>query len=144
MRTNRKLLVVVAIVAVFAGIVALVTTSPAQKLPAGSPQFVVQEFLNAVVDGDHVRAVDFLAADSSCTVTDFDQSYIPNEVRAELVDVAINGNSALVKVAVGIGSEGPFNSLYVENHSYRLVKTDGWLISGVPWPLYQCGMVKKP
>lgn len=144
MRTNRTLLLIVLVVALLAGVIALVTASPAKKLPVGSPQYVVQEFLNAVIDDDHQRAASFFAPDSSCTATDLDQAYIATDLRAELIDVSITGNTALVKVAVGMGSEGPFNSLYVENHSYRLVKSDRWLITGVPWPLYQCGMVKAP
>lgn len=144
MKTNQRLLIIAVVLLLVAGALALVASSPVKKFEVGSPQYVVQEYLKAAVNGDHDRAASYFAPGSSCTASDLDQAYIAADVRADLEDVQITGNTAVVKVAVGLGSEGPFNSLYVEKHVYRLEKTDRWLLAGIPWPLYQCGMVTKP
>lgn len=143
MKTNRTLVIVAIVLAIVAVVIAVVVREDVGKFPDGSPQKVVQQYLQAFVEGDHDTAAQFFAADSKCTAADLDRTYTTKDVRVDLVNVAINGDSALVKVAVGLGSEGPFDSLYLEDHVYRLTKTSGeWRLTGVPWPLYECGMVK--
>ena len=82
-RPNRVLLVVVAVViaaAVVAGV--LLATRDEPRYGSGTPEGVVQSYLEAVIAGDHPEAVRFLAADSDCEVSDLDRAAVQQEVRA--------------------------------------------------------------
>ncbi|HEX6877272.1 MAG TPA: hypothetical protein VF165_16570 [Nocardioidaceae bacterium] len=141
-RPNRILAIVVGVIAVI-GVVAGVLSATRQvpKYERGTPVGVVQAYLTAVIDGDHQDAVGLLEG-STCTVGDLDRAYLPDDVRVVLRDSEVAGDAAQVKVDVVMPSEGPLDgSEYVEKHTFRLTRTGGqWLISGSPWPMYECGM----
>ena len=41
-------------------------------------------------------------------------------------------------------SGGPFGGAESENQTFRLTRSAGtWLISGIPWPLFECGVNVK-
>lgn len=143
MRANRRLLIFAIVIALVSVVIALVTRQSVTKFPDGSPQRVVQQYLQAIVDRDYQAAIDYLAPDTKCTTSDLDTTYVSTEVRVDLVKAEITGDTAQVRVSVGTGSDAPFGSIYLEEHVYRLAKVSNeWRITGVPWPLYQCGMVK--
>lgn len=140
---NRRLLIFAAVIALVSVVIVLMTRQSVTRFPDGSPQRVVQQYLQAIVDRDYQAAIDYLAPDTKCTTSDLDNTYVSSEVRVDLVKSEATGDSALVRVSVGTGNEAPFGSVYFEEHVYRLSKvSDKWRITGVPWPLYQCGMVK--
>ena len=140
-RPNRILAIVLGVIALI-GVVAgvLSATRPVPEYDRGTPEGVVQAYLTAVIDGDHQDAVEFLAAESSCTVEDLDRSYLPDGVRVVLRDTEVDGDTAQVKVDVVMSSGGPLDgSEYAEQHTFRLTRArGGWLITGAPWPMYEC------
>ena len=140
-RPNRILAIVVGVIAVI-GVVAAVLSATRQvpKYEPGTPVGVVQAYLTAVIDGDHQDAVELVTA-STCTVEDLDRAYLPDDVRVVLRDSEVDGDAAQVKVDVVMLSGGPLEgSEYVEEHTFRLTRAGGqWLITGSPWPTYECG-----
>lgn len=143
-RPNRTLAIVVGIIAVL-GVVAGVwsATRPVPKYERGTPVGVVQAYLTAVINGDHQNAVE-LVTGSTCTVEDLDRASFPEGVRVVLRDTEVDGATAQVKVDVVMPSGGPLEgSEYVEKHTFRLTRVGGdWLITGSPWPMYECGKEK--
>lgn len=140
-RANRVLAIVLAAVVVVAVVAVVVsasrdTTSPEEGTPAG----VVQDYLSAVVEGDHEEAASLIAPESPCDVTDLDRAYVPDDVRVVLRDTEVDGSTAQVRVEVVMSSDDLLGgSEYSEEHTFRLVSTDpGWLVTGVPWPVYDC------
>lgn len=143
--TRRPNLVVAAVVG-FVAVLALVAAivSAARRAPTyepGTPVAVVQRYLTAVIDADHETAAAQLSADSPCTADDFDRAFLPDRVRAVLRDSRIDGDSAEVRVDVIRSAGGPFDlSEYSEKVVFRLTRAGGaWLITGSPWPMYECG-----
>lgn len=138
---NRILAIVVgvvAVVAVVAGVLA--ATRQAPEYDRGTPAGVVQAYLSAVIDGNNQEAAGFLAADSSCDLTDLDRAYVPDEVRVVLRDTEVDAGTARVAVDVAMSSGDLFGgSEYSEKHTFSLTRVGGgWLITGEPWPMYEC------
>lgn len=142
-RPHRVLAIGVAVIVFIAVVAAVVSaTRSAPTYGEGTPERAVQRFLTATLDGDYEAATELLAADSSCDVEDFDQSYVPDDVRVVLHGTDVQEDrSASVHVEIVFGTGDPFGgSEYSEEHRYRLTKTgEEWLIEGEPWPLYECG-----
>ncbi len=140
-RPNRILAAVlagIAVLTVAAGVLA--ANRHVAEFDPGTPETAVQAYLTAVVDGDNERAASLLAADGSCGLDDLDRSYVPDGVRAVLRDSEVNGDTARVDVGVEMSTADLFaGSGYTEKHTFRLVRHgEGWLITGVPWPMYDC------
>jgi hypothetical protein len=140
-RPNRVLLLVVTAVvaaAVVAGV--LLATRDEPRYGPGTPEGVVQSYLEAVIAGDHQEAVRFLAPDSSCEVSDLDRAAVQQEVRAVLRETEIDGEDARVDVDLALSSGDLFaGDEYTEKHTFRLTRSDDtWLITGMPWPMYDC------
>ena len=129
----------VAVLAVIAGIVSATRHAPTYE--PGTPVAVVQTYLAAVIDADHEAAAARLSSDSPCTVDDLDRAFLPQGVRVVLRDSRIDGDTAQVRVDVITSTGGPFDtSEYSERVTFRLTRAGGaWLITGSPWPMYQCG-----
>ena len=142
-RPHRVLAIGVAVIVLLAVVAAVVSaTRSAPTYGEGTPERTVQRFLTAVLDDDYETAAGLLAEDSSCDVEDFDQSYLPDDVRVVLHGVDVEADrSARVHVEVVFGGGDPFGgSEYSEDHGFRLTKSgEEWSIEGVPWPLYECG-----
>lgn len=142
---NRILAIVVAILIVLVVLVTLLASGNASKrldpwIPAGT----VQSYLNAVLTGDYEKAAQFISSESSCDVQDLDRVYTMDTTRVDLVKTEINGDHAQVWVKVDYSSGAPFEAMRVENHTFRLIQgNDRWLLSGIPWPLYDCGAIPK-
>ena len=85
-RANRVLGIVVAAIAIVALIVVFAVKEPTAELDKGSPEGVVQQYLNAAIDKDFDQAKSFLASDTKCTADDFDRAYIQNSIRIGLSD----------------------------------------------------------
>jgi hypothetical protein len=142
---NRILALIIVLVAAAAALVLAITSNQqSAKFEPGSPEAVVQSFLVAMFDGDTDQAIQFLAASSPCNVNHLDRAWVQRNANIDLVRVDISGNTARVEVNVEFGNSDLFNSTYVESHNYRLEKADeNWLITGIPWPVYDCGVISK-
>jgi len=111
-----------------------------RKTPAGS----VQVYLKAILSGKNVEAATMLSPNSVCTIEDIDRAYVVDTARVLLVDSSTGGSTAEVRVRVEIPSGGPLGDFMTEDHTFRLSNVNGsWLLTGIPWPLFDCGMVKK-
>ena len=142
-RPHRVLAIGVAVIVLIAVVAAVVSATRSDPTYGeGTPERTVQRFLTAALDGDYEASADLLVEDSSCDVEDFDQAYVPDDVRVVLHGTDVEADrSARVRVEVVFGGGDPFGgSEYSEDQSFRLTKSGGeWLIEGVPWPLYECG-----
>lgn len=138
------LAVVVAVIVVAALVTALLTSRDPARLAPGTPEAAVQDYLDAVLDRDNETAAAMLAPESECDLDDLDQAYLDEDVRASLREVEVSGSTARVDVAITTGAGGLIPSRWTEEHTFRLRRTgDEWLITGSPWPLFDCGMVIK-
>jgi hypothetical protein len=143
-RANRVLGIVIAAIAIVALIVVLAVKEPTAELDEGSPEGVVQQYLNAAIDKNFDQAKSFLASDTKCTADDFDRAYIQNSIRIGLSDATSTEVSAKVTITIETSNGDPFGGSYSESQTFRLVKEDsGWKITGIPWPTYECGGVYK-
>ena len=143
-RANRVLGIVIAAIAIVALIVVLAVKDPTAELDEGSPEGVVQQYLNAAIDKNFDQAKSFLASDTKCTADDFDRAYIQNSIRIGLSDATSTEVSAKVTITIETSNGDPFGGSYSESQTFRLVKEEsGWKITGIPWPTYECGGVYK-
>ena len=139
-RANRVLGFVVAAIAVVSLIVVLAVKDPTAQLDVGTPEGVVQQYLNAATDRDFNQALTYLASDSKCTIEDFDRAYIQDSLRITLSGTSSTASTASITVKIETSNSDLFSGLYSETQTFRLVKDDaGWKIAGIPWPTYDCG-----
>jgi hypothetical protein len=139
-RANKVLGIVLAVIAAVALIAVLALKEPVAELDKGTPEGTVQQYLGAVTERDFEQALTFLVADSKCTVEDFDRAYIQDSLRIGLSEVSPSESTAVVTVSIQYSNGDPFGGTYSEDRNFRLIKTDnGWKITGVPWPTYECG-----
>ena len=143
--SNRILAVIVIAALALSAVAALVSSFREEvKYSASSPEGVVQMYLTAIIEGKNDQAASYFATDSECDASDIDRAYVSETLRVNLVSTSIDGDSAYVKIDANTGASGPFDDGYTESHTYRLSrKSGGWLIEGIPWPLWDCGTVNK-
>lgn len=137
---DRVLAVVVAAICA-AGVVTVVavSTRATDTFDRDSPEWTVQAYLAAFFEEDNEKAATFFAPDSRCDVLDMYGTRVEDDSRVELVDTAVDGDRARVKVTVSIPSEDLFTNSWTENHTYQLTRPgEEWLLTGPPWPLYDC------
>ena len=142
-KANKVLLAVVAAIAVVGLIVSVALNKPAAQLDRTTPEGAVQAYLAAVVAGDFDAAAKWLDPKGNCAVDDLDRAYFANDVKISLKSSNESTNSAVVRIGIENSNGDPFGGSFTEDHTIRLVKAaNGWLISGIPWPMYECGGVK--
>lgn len=111
---------------------------------ATSPEGVAQSYLTAAFDGDFDRAADYFAPGEDCDADDLDRAYFQRNARISLIDSTVDGERARVRIAAEIPDGGPLGGFYREEHTLRLVRSNGtWLLTGIPWPLYDCNVPSK-
>ena len=142
---NRVLTIVIGLIIIAVAIVTVLSsTKSAVVIDRSTPAGSVQVYLKAVLAGRNAEAAKMLSPESVCTVTDIDRAYIVDTARVLLVDSTTEGTTAEVRVRVEIPSGGPLGDFMTEDHTFRLVNSGGtWLITGIPWPLYDCGVMTK-
>ena len=119
------------------------TRAPAELDPH-TPAGVVQQYVQAVMVGDNDLAGDFLAASTVCDAGDLDRTYVDPASRIDLVSTSIDGDRAHVRIAVQIPTGELMQSNWTDERTIRLERSDGtWRITGIPWPLYECGVWLK-
>lgn len=143
MSAKRPTMVIVVVVTVIVAlaIVALVFSFGRNvgSYEKGTPEAVAQDYLTAALGGDFDRAASLIDASSNCDADDLDRAYIDDSARITLVESVIEGDRARVRVNVELPSGGPLGGFFGEEHTLRLVRNGGdWLLTGVPWPLYDC------
>lgn len=138
-RQNIVLLVVAALVVVLAVVAALAggrrTPAPDPSTPAG----VVQLYVGAVVEADQDAMAALLDPALGCEPPFFHGSAQPSASLA-IVSTRIDGDRATVVVEITEGQSGPLpGSRYSHRETFELVRTgDSWLVTGNPWPVYEC------
>ena len=142
----NRVLVIVALVALALTIGAAIisTVRDTRNFSPDRPEGVVQAYLKAVIDGKNQVAVSYFATGSQCTASDLDRVYFSNSLRIALLSTEIVGRDAYVKIDTQYADNGPFGDGFTEEHTYRLTREGSqWKLLGIPWPLYDCGVVKK-
>lgn len=142
---NRILVVIVLFTVILIAVAAyLSSTRETKELSSSSPEGVVQLYLTAITEKKNDLAATYFSSDSTCNADDIDRAYVSQDYRVALVGTELTGDRAYVKVDVNFSTGGPFDSGYTENQTYRLIKNNGiWRITGIPWPLYDCGVINK-
>lgn len=141
---NLYLGIVIAAILIIAVIVAVTSNSSNKTLRIGSPEKVVQEYLVSLNDGRNDVALKLLASDSSCSIQDIDRAYHSPDAETSLLESKIAGNTAVVRVSIQRDPTAMMDTSTGEEQTFRLIKEEGqWRISGIPWPLYDCGGAKK-
>lgn len=134
-------LVVVALVAV-AGVVAATGARP-RTYPEGSPERVVQEYVQAIADRDSTKALSYMSKDlrDRCdpTPTESISRRGSAGVRATLQDVMTRDTKATVRVEITESyGDAPFGGGESKQEVvFELLQApDGWRFSEAPWPVY--------
>lgn len=139
-RPNRILAAIVAAV-VALGLLTLVLSLGRGDVdydPAG-PEAAAQAWLRASLDGDFDAAAELLDPSGDCDATDLDRAYVPDRVGVNLVETVTDGDRSRVRIEVEYPSGNLVGESGREEHTLRLVRLDGkWLLTGIPWPLYDC------
>lgn len=135
--------VVVGLLVVAALVTALLTARQPADLDPGSPEEAVQRYLDDVLDHDTEAAARVLDPAGPCTVADLDAAYVDDDVHVALREVHLSGSTARVDVAITTGSGGMIPSPWTEEQTFRLrLSGEEWLVTGAPWPLFDCGLVR--
>lgn len=142
---NFYLAILVSVVFAIALIFAISTENSVKTLKVGSPEKVVQDYLDFINNGRSEDAASLFSSSSTCTVEDIDRAYVDTTSQVLLEKVTQdNENSAIVYISIQ-RSDGPFMAdTFLQKEIFRLSKESGlWKLSGIPWPLYECGVIKK-
>ena len=142
---NFYLGVLVAVIFAFALIFAISSQNSVKILNNGTPEATIQKFLQALNDGRNVEAAALFSVASSCTVEDIDRAYIDKNAEVSLDKALLTDtNNAIVYVSIQRNDAPLLSDPFTEPQDFRLVKEAGnWKIAGIPWPLYDCGVMTK-
>jgi len=141
---NKLLAIVIGAITVLALVVVFTANRQIEQLDRSTPEGVAQQYLLDVIAGDNDSAIKLLDSTSNCKATDLDRAYIPKEVRMNLISSTETPTGAVVRISIEISSGDPLGGYFSEEQVIRLAKSNGnWLITGIPWPMYECGGVYK-
>ncbi len=142
---NRVLALVAGLIIVLVAVAAVVSSSQSSMvIDKSKPAWAVQKYLEAFLAGKNAEAAKMISPESECTVVDVDRAYVMDNSRVVLRSTNTNGSTAEVRVRVEFPRGGPFGDSSTEDHTFRLTDSNGtWLLTGIPWPLYNCGTVTK-
>lgn len=142
---NRILGFVVALIVIISVLVVVISLNkPVQDLEKTSPEGVVQSYLVDIFDGRYETAIQNMESGSKCEASDLDRTYVPKDVRINLLEVVVEDSNARVKFQIETPSGAPLDSYFTEEQVIRLVKEgESWKIAGIPWPLYDCGILNQ-
>jgi|FLYL01.1.fsa_nt_gi hypothetical protein len=142
-RTLQLLVGGTLLLVVVSGVVVATRRQPVDLDP-GSPEGTVQEFVEAVLEGDVDRAEE-LATQPLCDFG-FDP-FVREDFQISLIDSEIRGDRAEVRVLITtFGGESPFER-YESSYEDRflLVRVDGdWKVDSSPWPFGLCPEENTP
>lgn len=130
----------VVLLAVVAGLI--VANRSAPPLDPDSPEGVVQQYLEAVIDDDYSSALGLVSPSLGCDVSDIaEMRPYSGSLHVVLDTVRIDGERAVVTLDVTEGGGGdPFGSSgYTRSERIVLEQEEGaWRIASAPWLLYAC------
>jgi hypothetical protein len=138
---GRVLAVVVGVLVVLAVVAGVLSARRgAGELTPGSPEAAVQDYLSRVYDRDLDGAAELLDPEGDCTVSDLERNVYEPDARVVLRSSEVDGATALVRVELVHGEEGPLGSgEWAQEESFRLERVDDrWVITGEPWPMFSC------
>lgn len=112
------------------------------QFDAGTPEAAAQGYLEAVLDGDHRGALEYLTPElqDACR-REAGHMWAPESARITLAGTHLEGSHAEVDVVVTeLHTPGPFESgTYSYDVTLYLDRTgEEWAISAAPWPLWSC------
>ncbi len=141
---NFYLAIIVVAITVLAIVVATNSKNTVNNFESGSPQRVLQAYLQAMNDGRNDLAANYFSKSSKCTVEDVDRANLNKNIQISLVKTDVTQNTAVVHISIQWDTSIFNDSMNDEDQSIRLVKEDGlWRLAGIPWPLYNCGEYVK-
>lgn len=142
---NFYLGVLLAVIFAIALIFAISSQNSVKVLNNGTPEATIQKFLQALNDGRNVEAAALFSGVSSCSVEDIDRAYIDKNAEVSLdKTILTDANNAIVYVSIQRNDAPLLSDPFTEPQDFRLVKEAGkWKIAGIPWPLYDCGVMTK-
>jgi hypothetical protein len=141
---NLYLGIFVVSVLVIALIATAVSNNSSKTLSVGTPERAVQQYLQNLIDGRNDLAANALSKDSRCSIQDIDRAYIWRSSEISLLSSQETGSTAIVRVSFAQDVSALMDTSRDEELTYRLVKEGNqWKITGIPWPLYDCGGFKK-
>lgn len=117
------------------------------ELDPGTPEGTVQEYLQALGDGDYERAIGLLEPErfEDCTPAHLAR-FTPDEPFTATLESTPRDETdetrAFVDVRMRFGTNGLFGSSWETYESFTLVNEDGfWWITEDPWPHFgwECG-----
>jgi hypothetical protein len=118
------------------------TQSKTSEFAAGTPEATVQAFFKAMSERDSEEAIKYFVSDSPCELFELDRQSLSQEITIDLVESEVSSNEAKVKVRIRYSSNDMVSG-WKEDQVIRLVKeSSAWLITGTPWPLYDCEQEK--
>lgn len=142
---NFYLAVLISTIFVVALIFAITSGNTVKTLQSGTPEATIQKYLKSLNDGRNEDGASYFSSASKCEVEDIDRAYIDRNALV-IFDktVTVSENSAIVYISIQRNDAPLMADPYTESQNYRLVKEQGtWKISGIPWPLYECGVFRK-
>ena len=140
---NRYLMIGGGVLAILVVIAAVLSLRGPASFDSGTPESVVQEYVNAVFDGDSSVAHSQLADDLArgCSERELRTSWVPDEARVVLVGTTTAGDDTRVHIQIiePDGGLGMPISDYARDVTFVLTEQeDGWRISEPPWPIEYC------
>lgn len=142
---NFYLAVLVATIFAIALIFAISSGSNVKTLQSGTPEATIQSYLKALNDGRNEDGSSYFSTSSKCSVEDIDRAYVDRNALIIFDKTTFTSDdSAIVYISIQRNDAPLMADPYTESQNYRLIKEAGaWKISGIPWPLYECGVYRK-
>ncbi|CAB4755091.1 unannotated protein [freshwater metagenome] len=141
---NLYLAIIIAAITILAIVLATQSRNTVNSFEQGSPQQVIQSYLQSINDGRNDLAAKYFSKSSKCTVEDIDRAYVDKNIEVSLVKTEITQDIAVVHISIQRGSSIFNDSMNNEEQTLRLNRENGlWRLAGIPWPLYNCGEYPK-
>ena len=116
-----------------------------------SPEGVVHNYVLAVLNKDYQKGYGYLAdLKHKPTYEEFRQSFFngmvnPSDAGVDIGSVEINGNEAVVTLAIYYFNTDPFSSRYGSEDRALLVKqNDEWKLSSMPYNFWDFNWYQEP
>lgn len=140
---NRVVGVIAGLVVLLAVIAAVLSETRRPDLPdPGTPAAVVLDYLDAIVTGDAERAAALLDPELDCTAEQVAGSRTAGGLRATVLSTDTDGSKSVVQVQ--IDETGELLDSWSHNERFQLRRTgSSWLLTGNPWPVYECWAWEK-
>ena len=129
-----------AVLAVVVVVAIVLAVQPPEEFGTGTPEATVQDYLQAVVDGDQGEVALLMTPEllERCESDLTQIRHAPDSFRAVIVDTSPIGDRTAVDVEITEGSDGGIFSSSWTFDETLIVEHDGtgWLIAESPWPIY--------